>query len=50
MQTTTRDWKLDTEASIKHDDLWGRSWEIDYEKPIFVKAEDEPYKSFFYVI
>ena len=32
---TPRDWQPDPEVIIKHDDLYARAWECEYEKPIF---------------
>ena len=35
VQITPREWKLDPEAIIKHDDLSASAWECEYEQPIF---------------
>ena len=35
IQITPREWKPDPEVIIKHDDLYARAWECEYEKPIF---------------
>ena len=35
VQTTSKEWKPDPEATIKHDDLYARAWESEYETPIF---------------
>ena len=32
---TPREWQPDPEVIIKHHDLYSRTWECDYEKPIF---------------
>ena len=32
---TPREWQPDPEVTIKHDDLYARAWECEYEKPIF---------------
>ena len=32
---TRREWQPDPEIIIKHDDLYGRAWECEYDKPIF---------------
>ena len=31
----TSEWQPDPEVTIKHDDLYARAWECEYEKPIF---------------
>ena len=31
----TQEWKPDPEVSLKHDDLYARAWECEYEQPIF---------------
>ena len=31
----SKEWKPDPEVSLKHDDLFARAWECEYEKPIF---------------
>ena len=35
IQIIPREWKPDREAIIKHDDLYARAWECEYDKPIF---------------
>ena len=32
---TPREWQPDPEVMIKHDDLYARAWECEYDKPIF---------------
>ena len=32
---TPREWQPDPEVIIKHDDLFARAWECEYDKPIF---------------
>ena len=32
---TPEQWKPDPEVSLKHDDLYARAWECEWEKPIF---------------
>ena len=32
---TPREWQQDPEVIIKHDDLYARAWECEYDKPIF---------------
>ena len=32
---TPREWQPDPEVIIKHDDLYARAWECEYDKPIF---------------
>ena len=39
IRITTPKWKPDPEVSLKHDDLYARAWECEYEKPI-VDAEN----------
>ena len=34
-RTTPQEWKSDPEVSLKHDDLYARAWECDYEQLIF---------------
>ena len=38
IRVTPQDWKLDPEVSLKHDDLYARAWEYEYEQPIFDAA------------
>ena len=35
VQTTSHEQKPDPEVVIKHDNLYARAWESDYETPIF---------------
>ena len=35
IRITPQKWKPDPEVSLKHDDLYARAWECDYEQPIF---------------
>ena len=35
-----REWKSDPEVILKHDDLYARAWECEYEKPIFEAEKD----------
>ena len=35
IQITPYEWEPDPEVIIKHDDLYARAWECEYEKPIF---------------
>ena len=35
IRVTPQEWKPDPEVSLKHDDLYVRAWECDYEQPIF---------------
>ena len=37
---TPREWQPDPEVIVKHDDLYARAWECDYEKPIFDSDRD----------
>ena len=37
---TPREWQPDPEVIIKHDDLYARSWECEYDKPIFDSDRD----------
>ena len=37
---TPREWQPDPEFIIKHDDLYARAWECDYDKPIFDSDRD----------
>ena len=32
---TPREWQPDPEVNIKHDDLYARAWECEYDKPMF---------------
>ena len=34
-RVTPREWQSDPEVIIKHDDLYARAWECDYDKPTF---------------
>ena len=38
--TTPREWQPDPEVIIKHDDLYARAWECEYDKPIFDSDRD----------
>ena len=40
---TPRQWQPDPEVIIKHDDLYARAWECEYEKPIFDSDRDNWY-------
>ena len=42
VQTTSQDWKPDSEVVIKPDDLYARAWEFDFEEPIFDDDQDKP--------
>ena len=35
IRTTPQEHKPDPDVSLKHDDLYARAWECDYEQPIF---------------
>ena len=35
IRITSQEWKPDPEVSRKHDDLYARAWECEYEKPNF---------------
>ena len=37
---TPREWQPDPEVIIKHDDLYARAWECEYDKPIFDSDRD----------
>ena len=37
---TPREWQPDQEVIIKHDDLYARAWECEYDKPIFDSDRD----------
>ena len=37
---TPREWQSDREVIIKHDDLYARAWECDYDKPIIDSDRD----------
>ena len=37
---TPREWQPDPEITIKHDDLYARAWECEYDKPIFDSDRD----------
>ena len=37
---TPREWQPDPEVIIKHDDLYARAWEFEYDKPIFDSDRD----------
>ena len=40
VQATPREWQLDPEVTIKHDDLYARAWECEYDKSIFDSDRD----------
>ena len=42
VQTTSHDWKPDPEVIIKHDDLYARAWDSQYETPISDNGQHEP--------
>jgi len=42
VQTTQQEWKPDPEVTIKHDDLYARAWESDYETPFCDNSQHEP--------
>ena len=42
VQTTSHEWKPDPQVIIKHDDLYARAWESEYETPISGNGQDEP--------
>ena len=42
VETTSQEWKHDSEVIRKHDDLWARALESEYETPIFDKGQHEP--------
>ena len=35
IRITPQEWNPDPELSLKHDDLYARAWECEYEKPMF---------------
>ena len=37
---TPREWQPDPEVIVKHDDLYARAWECEYDKPIFDSDRD----------
>ena len=37
---TPREWQPDPEVIIKHDDLYAKAWECEYDKPIFDSDRD----------
>ena len=37
---TPREWHPDPEITIKHDDLYARAWQCEYDKPIFDSDRD----------
>ena len=37
---TPREWQPDPQVIIKHDDLYARAWECEYDKPIFDSDRD----------
>ena len=42
VQTTSHERNPDYEIIIKHDDLYTRAWESEYETPIFDNGQPEP--------
>ena len=42
VQLTSHEWKPDPEVIIKHDDLYARAWESEYETPNFDNSQYEP--------
>ena len=40
IRATPREWQPDPEVIIKHDDLYARAWECEYNKPIFDSDRD----------
>ena len=44
VQTTSQEWKPDSQVIIKHDDLYTRAWESEYETLTFVTGQHEPNK------
>ena len=42
VQTTSHEWKPDPEVIIKHDDLYARAWESEYETLIFDNNQHDP--------
>ena len=43
VQATAQEWKPDAEVIIKHDDLYARAWESEYETSIFDNDQQEPH-------
>ena len=41
VQTTSNEWKPDPEVILKHDDLYARAWEFEYETSIFDNGQHE---------
>ena len=41
---TPREWQPDLEVIIKHDDLYARAWECEYDEPIFDSDRDNMVK------
>ena len=37
---TPREWQPDPEIIIKHDELYARAWDCEYDKPIFDSDHD----------
>ena len=42
-QTTSHEWKPDPEVFIKHDDLYARAWESEYETLFFDQGQHGPH-------
>ena len=40
IRITPQEWKPDPEVSLKHDDLYARAWECQYERPTFDAEND----------
>ena len=41
VQSTSQEWKPDPEVTIKHDDLYARAWECEYQTLNFDSDRDE---------
>ena len=41
VQITPQEWKSDLKVSNKHDDLYARPWESDYDRPYFNSEYDK---------
>ena len=41
VQTTSQEWKFDPDVIKKHDDLYARAWESEYETPIFDNGQQD---------
>ena len=40
IRITPKEWNFDPEVNLKHDDLYARAWECEYEKPVFDTEND----------